>query len=129
MFLLVILAVRPAKIRSWPDSLEAPVLERLYISLLMIVLIVSSGAFSFRAVSVSVDDQSQAGSGDCNLATVTSSVRKNLAGDDRWGLIEAGLGSIPPITYYWTVPLILDHSYLVGKLKSSKIADTKVSGF
>jgi hypothetical protein len=20
-----------------------------------------------------------------------------------------------PITYYWTVPLILDHSYLVGK--------------
>ncbi len=35
----------------------------------------------------------------------------------------------PPITYYWTVPVILDHSYLVGKLKSSKIADTKVSGF
>ncbi len=34
----------------------------------------------------------------------------------------------PSITYYWTVPLILDHSYLVGKLKSSKIADTKVSG-
>jgi hypothetical protein len=24
----------------------------------------------------------------------------------------------PPITYYWTVPLILDHSYLVGKLTS-----------
>jgi hypothetical protein len=36
---------------------------------------------------------------------------------------------IPPITYSWTVPLILDHSYLVGKLTSSKIADTKVSGF
>jgi hypothetical protein len=35
----------------------------------------------------------------------------------------------PPITYYWTVPLILDHSYLVGKSTSSKIADTKVSGF
>jgi hypothetical protein len=34
-----------------------------------------------------------------------------------------------PITYYWTVPLILDHSYLVGKLSSSKIADTKVSKF
>ncbi len=33
----------------------------------------------------------------------------------------------PPITYYWTVPLILDHSYLVGKLTSSKIADTKVA--
>ncbi len=31
-----------------------------------------------------------------------------------------------PITYYWTVPLILDHSFLVGKLTSSKIADTKV---
>jgi hypothetical protein len=33
----------------------------------------------------------------------------------------------PPITYYWTVPLILDHSYVVGKLTSSKIVDTKVS--
>ncbi len=32
----------------------------------------------------------------------------------------------PPITYYWTVPVILDHSYLVGKLSSSKIADTEV---
>jgi hypothetical protein len=30
--------------------------------------------------------------------------------------------------YYWTVPLILDFSYLVGKSTSSKIADTKVSG-
>ncbi len=35
----------------------------------------------------------------------------------------------PPITCYWTVPLILDRSYLVRKLTSSKIADTKVSGF
>jgi hypothetical protein len=35
-----------------------------------------------------------------------------------------------PLTYNWTVPLILmDHSYLIGKLTSSKIADTKVSGF
>jgi hypothetical protein len=34
-----------------------------------------------------------------------------------------------PITYYWTVSLILDHSYLVGKSTSSKIADTKMSGF
>jgi hypothetical protein len=34
-----------------------------------------------------------------------------------------------PITYYWTVPLILDHSYLVGRSTSSKIAETKVSGF
>jgi hypothetical protein len=31
-----------------------------------------------------------------------------------------------PSTYYWTVPLILDHLYLVGKLTCSKIADTKV---
>jgi hypothetical protein len=35
----------------------------------------------------------------------------------------------PSITYYWTVPIILDHSYLIEKLTSSKIADTKVSGF
>ncbi len=35
----------------------------------------------------------------------------------------------PPIAYYWTVPLILDNSYLVGKSISLKIADTKVSGF
>ncbi len=34
-----------------------------------------------------------------------------------------------PITYYWTVPQFLDHTYLVGRLTSSKIADTKVSGF
>ncbi len=25
-------------------------------------------------------------------------------------------GNVPPITYYWTVPLILDYSYLVGKI-------------
>ncbi len=36
---------------------------------------------------------------------------------------------VSPITYYWTVPLILDHSYLVRKSTSSKIADKKVSGF
>ncbi len=39
------------------------------------------------------------------------------------------LEEYPLITYYWTVPLILDHSYLAGKLTSLKIADTKVSGF
>jgi hypothetical protein len=32
--------------------------------------------------------------------------------------------TMSPITYYWTVPLILDHSYLVEKSTSSKIADT-----
>jgi hypothetical protein len=31
----------------------------------------------------------------------------------------------PPITYYWTGLLILDHSYLVEKLTNSKIAETK----
>jgi hypothetical protein len=31
----------------------------------------------------------------------------------------------PTITYYWTVSLILDHSYLVGNLTNSKIAETK----
>ncbi len=35
----------------------------------------------------------------------------------------------PTITYYWTVPIILDHSYLVEKLTSSKFGDTNVSGF
>ncbi len=34
----------------------------------------------------------------------------------------------PPITYYGTVPLILDHSYIVGNSTISKIANTKVSG-
>jgi hypothetical protein len=31
----------------------------------------------------------------------------------------------PPVTYFWTVPLILDHSYFVGNLTNSKIAETK----
>jgi hypothetical protein len=31
----------------------------------------------------------------------------------------------PTITYYWTVPLMLDHSYLVGNLTNSKIAEAK----
>jgi hypothetical protein len=30
-----------------------------------------------------------------------------------------------PITYYWTLALILPHSYLIGNLTSSKIAETK----
>jgi hypothetical protein len=42
--------------------------------------------------------------------------------------LDIGFFEYPPVTYYWTVPLILDHSYLVGKLTSSKIPDTKVSG-
>jgi hypothetical protein len=33
----------------------------------------------------------------------------------------------PPITYSWTVPPILDHSYLVGNLTNAKIAETKAS--
>ncbi len=35
----------------------------------------------------------------------------------------------PPITYYWTVPLILDHSYLVGKLTNSKLLIQKCQDF
>jgi hypothetical protein len=31
----------------------------------------------------------------------------------------------PTITYYWTGLLILGHSYLVGNLTNSKIAETK----
>jgi hypothetical protein len=31
----------------------------------------------------------------------------------------------PPITYYWTGLLILDHSYIVGNLTNSKVAETK----
>ncbi len=27
---------------------------------------------------------------------------------------------VPPITYYWTQPLILDHSYIVGKFNKFK---------
>jgi hypothetical protein len=34
----------------------------------------------------------------------------------------------PTITYYWTVPLILDRSYLVGNLENSNIAETKALG-
>ncbi len=31
----------------------------------------------------------------------------------------------PPITYSWTVPLIFDHSYLVGNLTNANIVETK----
>jgi hypothetical protein len=34
--------------------------------------------------------------------------------------------NVPQITYSWTVPRILDHSYLVLKSTRSKIADTSV---
>ncbi len=33
--------------------------------------------------------------------------------------------NLPPITYYWTGLLILDHSYLVRNLTNSQIAETK----
>jgi hypothetical protein len=32
---------------------------------------------------------------------------------------------VPTVTYYWTGLLILDHSYLVGNLTNSKIAETE----
>jgi hypothetical protein len=44
------------------------------------------------------------------------------------GLSQSGRAVIinyPPITYYWTGILILDHSYVVGNLINSKIAETK----
>ncbi len=40
-------------------------------------------------------------------------------------IFDISIVHYPTITYYWTVPLILDHSYLVGKLTNSKIAETK----
>jgi hypothetical protein len=36
---------------------------------------------------------------------------------------------LPPVTYYWTVPLILDHSHLVGKLTSSNLLIQKCQDF
>jgi hypothetical protein len=37
---------------------------------------------------------------------------------------------MPPITYYWTVPLILfGQSYLVGNLANSMIAETNLDTF
>jgi hypothetical protein len=40
-----------------------------------------------------------------------------------------GNGAVDSPQILLTVALILDHSYLVGKLTSSKIAETKLSGF
>jgi hypothetical protein len=37
--------------------------------------------------------------------------------------------SRPTLTYYWTVALILDHSYFVGKWTKLKISGTEVSWF
>ncbi len=37
------------------------------------------------------------------------------------------LDGYPSITYHWTCLLILDHSYLVGNLTNSTIAETKAS--
>jgi hypothetical protein len=41
------------------------------------------------------------------------------------GSRAGSLEGTPQITYYWTGLLILDHSYPVGNLKNSKIAETK----
>jgi hypothetical protein len=35
------------------------------------------------------------------------------------------ISQYPTIIYCWTEPVILDHSYLVGNLTNSKIAETK----
>jgi hypothetical protein len=45
--------------------------------------------------------------------------------EHRFYLKDAGNIIYPPITYYWTGFLILDHSYLGGNLTNSKIAETK----
>jgi hypothetical protein len=45
-------------------------------------------------------------------------ILKNL--ERSWGYVW-----YHPIIYYWTLPLIMDHSYLVGNLTYSKIAETK----
>ncbi len=51
----------------------------------------------------------------------------------KWLMIEGTkdlnlkLSWYPPITYYWTVPLILHHSYPVGRLTSSKLETKLVS--
>ncbi len=42
-----------------------------------------------------------------------------------FAVVNVGVILCPPITYYWTGLLILDHSYLVGNLTNSKIAETK----
>jgi hypothetical protein len=45
-----------------------------------------------------------------------------------WSSKQANSGAVVrylPIIYYWTGFLILDHSYLVGNLTNSKIAQTK----
>ncbi len=52
---------------------------------------------------------------DCGLTWVQVCFRNFLRDDYNY----------PPITYYWTGLLILDHSYLVGNLTISKIAETK----
>ncbi len=40
-------------------------------------------------------------------------------------MIQEITSKLPPITYYWTGFLILDHSYIVGNLTNSKIAETE----
>jgi hypothetical protein len=40
---------------------------------------------------------------------------------DQWLAPPVHIGR-SPITYYWIVPLILDHSYLVGNLTNSRLS-------
>jgi hypothetical protein len=42
-----------------------------------------------------------------------------------WRVAGVNPQKYPLIPYYWTGLLILDLSYLIGNLKSSKIAETK----
>jgi hypothetical protein len=63
------------------------------------------------------------------VALCTVNYPKHLKLDIKPHLRKEIFNRYPPIAYYWTVPLILDHSYLFGKLRNLKLADTKVSGF
>jgi hypothetical protein len=48
------------------------------------------------------------------LEEINEAMRNFQPGEHEY-IILNGVKFYPPITYYWTVPLILDHSHLFGK--------------
>ncbi len=54
-----------------------------------------------------------------------TSIHSNYNSESKISQGIINLEYYPTITYYWTVSLKLDHSYLVGNLTNSKIAETK----